>query len=188
MINNFYSKYLHLKPLRSVTLGCRFTSTPQNNAAPGHRADRSFDNLGTLCCANVARRWKRQKTQPELGRTVQPCKPMRCTRRRSSHLPIDQRSKRRSGNEPRQGEATEMTPRGGTHPCSNKPSRCSDRRLAISCAHHQAAGLQRTREITPSPHDLLRKPIEGAAREAQGQTHRVRAAIGSGEDSNTRGL
>nr|DAF61202.1 MAG TPA: hypothetical protein [Siphoviridae sp. ctnLs3] len=81
-----------------------------------------------------------------------------------------------------------MTPRGGTHPCSNKPSRCSDRRLAISCAHHQAAGLQRTREITPSPHDLLRKPIEGAAREAQGQTHRVRAAIGSGEDSNTRGL
>lgn len=94
-----------------------FASTAQQRiAGPGHRADRSFDNLGTLCCANVARRWKRQKTQPELGRTVQPCKPMRCTRRCSSHLPIDQRSKRRSGNEPRQGEATEMTPIGGTSP------------------------------------------------------------------------
>lgn len=134
------------------------------------------------------RRWKRQKTQPELGQIVQPCKPMHCTRRRSSHLPIDQRSKRRSGNEPRHGEATEMTPIGGTHPCSNKSSRCSGRHLASSCPHHQAAGLQRTARSPLVPHDLLRKPIEGAAREAQGQTHRVRAAIGSGEDSTTRGL
>lgn len=63
------------------------------------------------------------------------------------------------------------------------PADDTGRHLAISCPHHQAAGLQRTREITPSPHDLLRKPIEGAAREAQGQTHRVRAAIGSGEDT-----
>ncbi len=88
----------------------KFYLNAAEHRRPGHRADRSFDNLGTLCCANVARRWERQKTQPELGRTVQPCKPMRYTRRCSSHLPIDQRSERRSGNEPRQGEATEMTP------------------------------------------------------------------------------
>ncbi len=119
-----------------------FASTAQQRiAGPGHRADRSFDNLGTLCCANVARRWERQKTQPELGRTVQPCKPMRCTRRRSSHLPIDQRSKRRSGNEPRQGEATEMTPIGGNSQCRAKPSRCSDRRPTHTCPTHQATGL-----------------------------------------------
>lgn len=39
-----------------------------------------------------------------------------------------------------------------------------------------------SREINPVPYDLLRMPIEGAAREAQGQTHLVRAAIGSGKD------
>lgn len=44
------------------------------------------------------------------------------------------------------------------------------------------------REINLVPYDLLRMPIEGAAREAQGQTHLVRAAIGSGEDSTNRGL
>lgn len=116
---------------------------------------RSRNALSTIRDPSAAppsrRRWKRQKTQPELGQIVQPCKPMLCTRRCSSHLPIDQRSERRSGNEPRQGEATEMTPIGGTSQCRTKPSRCSDRHLASNCPHHQAAGLQRTERSPLAP-------------------------------------
>lgn len=44
------------------------------------------------------------------------------------------------------------------------------------------------RGVTLIPHDQRCMPIEGVAREAQGQTHRALAAIGSGEGSNTRGL
>ena len=132
------------------------------------------------------RRCRRQKTQPELGQIVQPCKPMHCTRSRSSHPVRRQLRHWEVGSIPDTERETEKTPIGETHPCSNKPSRCSDRHLASSCPSHQAAGLQRTARSPLVPYDLLRKPIEGAAREAQGQTHRVRAAIGSGEDSTTR--
>lgn len=43
------------------------------------------------------------------------------------------------------------------------------------------------RGVTLIPHDQRCMPIEGVAREAQGQTHRVRAAIGSGEDTPPAG-
>lgn len=100
--------------------------------------------------------------------------------------PVNGESSAKSVGDSSQGDSLPgTTTRGGTSPCSNKPSRCSDRHLASSCPHHQAAGLQRTARSPLVPHDLLRTPIEGAAREAQGQTHQVRAAIGSGEDSNT---
>ncbi len=81
-----------------------------------------------------------------------------------------------------------MTPRGGNHPCSNKPSRRhgSAPREQLPTSPGRRAALKRG--VTLIPHDQRCMPIEGVAREAQGQTHRALAAIGSGEGNNTRGL
>ena len=149
---------------------------------PGREAAALFTIRDPSAAPPSRRCCKRQKTQPELGQIVQPCKHMHCTRSRSSHQVRRQSRHLAVGTNPDTERATEKTPTGGTSQCRTKTSRRHGSAPRANLPKSPGRRAAVNREINPVPYDLLRMPIEGAAREAQGQTHLVRAAIGSGED------